>query len=452
MNKKRNIIFGIILVLVFFLIFLLNNKTLFVSDDYIYHYVFDSRIPIKSTRRVKTLVDVVKSMKSHYYLWGGRIVCHFFLQIVFIFGKTVFNIFNSLMFLIFGYLIYKHVNTEKKVKPLLLAIIYAMIFVFVPQPGSTIFWKSGSANYLWASNIMLGFTLIYKKYYDNDNIKDNFLNMFLLLIYGLIVGCLNENSGCALIISEILYIIYFKLKNKEIPKWFITGLVGTITGYIILLIAPGNFVRADVMYEKVDYSIPSLFKNFLILTRLTSDYIKTIIYILIVSIFLYKKNRSKNIKEIFLNNFLQINYILFSLASIYSLIISPAYPERCWFFAFIFILITIGINVNLIDKKNDLYIKLMKIFSVIIIFISISEYSMAFYTIDLSQKDLTKQLVEIKKQKKSGKKDIVVRAVYNHTGKYNAFTENGYLSYNENSWFNLWMAEYYGLKSIKTIE
>lgn len=452
MKKNKKILLIISLLIIFGLIYLLNSKTLYVSDDYIYHYVFDSRVPTTQTKRVESFFELFHSMASHYKIWGGRVVAHFILQFVFMFSENTFNVFNSLMFVIFGLLIYRHIDSKKNINILLLLFIYAMIFVFIPQPGSTLFWKSGSANYLWSSNLMLVLTLIYKKHYEDSNkIKDNYQNTILLFIYGMIAGCLNENSGCALIVLEILFTIYYKFKDNYIPKWCISSIVGTITGYIILLIAPGNFVRADVMYEKVDYSIEGLFKNFFILTRLTSDYLRYVVFILIISCVMAYQNM-KTIKEFVLKYFLQINYIIFSLISVYSLIVSPAFPERCWFFCFIYMLITICINIISLKKDQIIFKKIALMFSFAMIFCALSEYGVAYYTIDLSHEQLKDQEAEIIKQKNAGKKAIVVRPIYTHTGKYNAFTENGHLSSTKESWFNSWMAKYFGVDSIETVD
>lgn len=450
-KKYKKYIFFSIIIIVFGLIYILNNKTHLVSDDYIYHFLFANRTPTDATKLIENPIDIFSSMYNHWHLWGGRLSVHYLLQFVFMFGANIFNIVNSIMFVILGILIYKHINNSKKIKIMLLLFIYSMIFLFVPQPGSTIFWKSGSANYLWSSVLMLCMTLIYKKQYDNNNIKDNTKNFALIFLLGLIVGLCNENSGCALILVEILFILIYKYRYKKIPKWAISGLIGTIIGYVFLIMAPGNYVRANVMYNKKEYSLENMFKEFLILTKLSYSYLKTVIILTVISlIIIYKKNES--LTKLIDKYCIQIIFLLFTLASIYSLIVSPAYPERCWFFAFVYLLIIIGINLNYFDYKKEYINKLVIIFISIITITAISEYGQAYYNIDESYNELKNQLVSIENQINNGQKDIVVHAIYNHIGKYNAFTENGYLTSDANSWFNRWMAEYYNVDSIVAID
>lgn len=65
------------------------------------------------------------------------------------------------MYILLGYLIYKHVNSKVKYNYLISIFIYSMIFLFSPSPGTTLMWKSGSANYLWTTVLILCMSLIY---------------------------------------------------------------------------------------------------------------------------------------------------------------------------------------------------------------------------------------------------------------------------------------------------
>lgn len=451
-QKYKKILLILILITIFGLIYILNNKTMLVSDDYPYHFLFEGRTPNNNTRLISNPLEIVTSMKNHWKLWGGRVTVHYLLQLTFMLGTNIFNIINSIMFILLGILVYKHINNTKEIKLTLIIFIYAILFLLIPQPGSTIIWKSGSANYLWSSVLILCMTLIYKKHYDNNNnIKNNPQNAILIFIYGLIVGCCNENTGCALIIAQILFILLYKVKYKKIPLWAITGLIGTIISYIILIIAPGNYIRADLMYQEIDYSLEGMFKKFLILTNLSYTYMKIVLILTTITLVIIY-NKKDNFQKIVNKYAVQVIFLIFTLASIYSLLLSPAYPERCWFFAFIYLLIITGINLNYLDNKNDTIKKILIIFVIIISLCSISEYSEAYYNIDQSYIELKEQLTEIETQIHEGKKDIVVHATYNHTGKYNAFTDNGYLTSTKESWFNKWMAKYYNVDSIIAID
>ena len=449
-NKNKKIIFFLIVVSVFGFMYILNSKTMLVSDDFPYHFVFQ-REPDSNTKFVTNPLQIFPSMATHWRIWGGRVVIHALLQFTFMIGNNFFNIVNSIMFVLLGYLIYKHINTTKDIKLTWLITIYAAMFAFIPQPASTIMWKSGSANYLWSSVLILCMTLIFKKHYDNGNVKDNLLNMILLFPFGLIVGCSNENTGCALIVVEILFLIYYKIKYKGIPKWAISALTGTIIGYIFLVLSPGNYKRTDIMYPNISYSIENLFDYLLKINRLSYTYLKTIlIAAIITSVAIYKEKY--NIKEAFEKHGIQIIFIVLSLISIYSLVISPAYPERCWMFAFVYLVIVVGINATKIKIKKDTMKKALVVIMIILSLKSISEYSTAYFLIGETYNEVSNQVADIKKQLDNGVKDVKVHGIAQPEGRYNAFKDNGYLNSDPDNWVNIWIAKYYGADTIKAID
>lgn len=449
-NYKKYIIF-MTLIITFLLMLILNSKTLMVSDDYAYQFLFAGRTPSANTKPISNLFEIITSMINHWKLWGGRITPHFLLQLAFMIGINFFNIVNALMFVFLGLLIYKHVNNSKESRPFLLILIYAITFLLAPQPGSTLMWKSGSANYLWSAVLILIMTLIYKKHDDFNNIKDNNINMFLLFLFGLVVGCCNENSGCALIITQMIFIFVYKYKYKRIPRWSISGLAGTIIGYIILIASPGNYIRALLMYDSKTFKIEEIFKDFLQLSALSYTYLRAIIILTVITTVIIYKKQNKFI-DVISKYHQQIIFLLFSTISIYSLVVSPAYPERCWFFAFIYFVIVIGMNINKLDISNIQYQKVLAILIIVISISAFNEYSKAYNNIDDSYILLKEQIKQIEIQKKAGKKDIVVNTVYTHVGKYNAFLENGYLTSDKDGWFNKWMAKYYDVDSITAVD
>ena len=409
-NKTKKLIMILILTSVFGFIYILNSKTWLVSDDYPYHFTF-SREPNINTKFITNPIEIFGSMKTHWLTWGGRVTVHYLLQFSFMIGVNFFNIINSLMFILLGFLIYKHINNTKEIKLSYLILIYATIFLFVPQPASTVMWKSGSANYLWSAVLILSMTLILKKHYDNKNsFKDNWLNVILLFPLSLIVGCSNENTGCALIIVEILFLIAYKKKHNSIPKWAKMALLGTIIGYIFLVSSPGNLKRTDIMYPNISYSIENIFEYILKITRLTYTYLKEIIItVIITSVIIYKEK--DDLKVALKKHFLQITFSLLSIISIYSLILSPAYPERCWMFSFVYFLIVIGLNINKLKLKKETINKMITILMIILSIGAISEYSNAYYYIGETYEEVSNQIADIQRQKKQGNKNIKVHGI-----------------------------------------
>ena len=451
-NRYKLAILILVILTLFVFMLVLNYNTALVSDDYIYQFVFENRMPTTQTKRLSNIFELFPSMANHWRLWGGRVTVHFLLQLCFLIGINFFNIINSIMFIILGYLIYKHINNTKEIKLTTLISIYATIFLFTPQPGATLLWKSGSANYMWASVLFLCMTLIYKKHFDNkNNIKNTTSNLILLLLFGLFIGCTSENGGIALIITLILFIITYKIKYNKIPYWAYSGLIGTIISYILLLISPGNYIRANEMYPGVEYKFNNLIEYTLKITYLSYEYIGLIIITAIITTIIVI-NKQKLIKEYIEKYSIQIIFLLFSTISIYSLILSPAYPERSWMFSFIYLIVVIYYNIEHLKElkqystlSNKISISLMIILS----FISIRTYYLANNDLITTKRIADDHIEIIKEEINDGNLDVVVHTFPYATGKYNAFMANGYLTSNEKSWTNQWVAKYYGLNSIK---
>ncbi len=446
--KNKKILFYLVIICVFILIYIFNSKTLLAVDDFVYPFKF-SRMPNSNTKLISNPIEIFSSMATHYKIWGGRVVSHFLLQLVFSIGINFFNFFNSIMFVLLGIMIYKFINIKDKYNIIILFFIYFMLYSLIPSPATTIMWKSGSANYLWLTVLVLGICYIYKKYYDNDNyIKCNMLNNILLFIYGLLCGCSNENVGCAVIVLEILYIIGYKKKYNKIPIWAILGLVGTIVGYLFLVLAPGNFIRVDSRYHyvKIEY-IPNRILDLIIYTF---SHIGEIVILVITSfIFLIIKDKKYNIIK---NYYHQFVFIITSIISIFSLTISPIYPIRCLFFSFICLLIVFIYNINYINFDNIRIKCCIYILICILIVIFGIDYIKQYKYICESNRVISDEIKYIKLQKSKGVNDIIIDKIYRGNGRYNIYSELEFVCVKENIWVNSWVSKYYGINSIYALE
>ena len=338
------------------------------------------------------------------------------------------------MFILLGILIYKHVVNEKKYNCFLITFIYIFIFLFSPTPIYTFLWKSGSANYLWSTNLILIMTLIYKNSY-NKPIKDNWLNIFLLFIYGLIVGCTNENTGCALIIVNLLF-IYFNHKKGNNPKWLKFNLVGIIIGYLILLLAPGNYNR-NVIYPQGDYdSIFSFIIEFLFTNIISLIMVIACLIFTILIIKKYKINYDRKLSFI---------YVVFSLIASLSMLVSPVVFARSFFFSFIYLFILLLTNILVIVK----HINIKNIYFIYIAFsiIFIITYSIEFINLYKFYHKVNETNKVIWNEVKNGNQYIEVE-YQSGICTSNYLSCESYLNEWNDLWNNSWIAYYNDAKVI----
>jgi len=312
--------FILIMVVFFSIILFLNINTPLTGDDYVYSFLY------QTSNRLTSIGDIFESQYSHYFIWGGRSIVHFISQLLLLINNPlIIDIINSLAFIAFIYVIYLHIAGSKAQSISLLITVFCLMWILQPAFAETILWITGSANYLWGTLIILTFLLPFRLYV-NKPIKPVFALFYSLLMFlsGIIAGWTNENTAAAMIIMVILFLLYYKSKKYNIPLWMYMGLFGAICGYVIMIAAPGNFVRAEgtslspflIIYRALTST--QRFVNYLGLLNLG-------IICLIILI--------QNIKNKTENNFYHYLLILFIgvFVSIYIMIASPGFPPRSWF-------------------------------------------------------------------------------------------------------------------------
>lgn len=136
--------------------------------------------------------------------------------------------------------------------------------------------------------------------------------------------------------------------------------------------------------------------------------------------------------------------LCFSLASIYSLILSPDSPARCFFFAFTFLLIISLKNITPF-LKNKIYL-----YFIITLFIYTNIYlGIQYNYITKIYTKILKDNHTIIEQKKDNKTDYILKPYKGGEGAYNILKYKFNFNECNNCWLNSWMAEYYGVDSIK---
>lgn len=224
--------------LIFFIIFSISTNMSFKSDEFNYSHITWTNI------RLSSLSDIITSQKILYVNWTGRILAHFFIQLFLFLGHNLYPIFNSLIFCLFIYLIVK--LSSKKTSSYLIISASCLVFLFIPIFGETIIWLSGSLNYLWPATLFLLFIYLYNK----ENSK---LPIVMLLAF------LSGMSQETIFLGGGAYLIYNLINKKfTLKTCLIYGCF--FIGGLILLCAPGNFLRASSSQLSKFYIILDIIK------------------------------------------------------------------------------------------------------------------------------------------------------------------------------------------------
>lgn len=408
-TQKRliyNFLFTIILCIFFVVILFLNIKTPLIGDDYVYSFLYQTE------QRLTSITDVFYSQYLHYYKWGGRSVVHLITQSLLLTDNSLtIDIINSLGFIGFILVLHYHIVGKLKTNISTLIISFSLIWLLQPVFAETILWITGSSNYLWGTLLILLFLLPYRLYRKKEkSILKNIFFALCMFTGGLIAGWTNENTAAAMIFIVICVIAYHKVENKTTSAWMYTGLMGAILGYIIMIAAPGNFVRAEgtsISPFLITYRILTYTQRFII-------YLGLLNLAIALMMIAYLKINSKNKKHTL--SIIGI-YFVGIFISIYIMVASPGFPARAWFGTITFNIIIFGILYHKISYPHPI-IRQMKYCFLLFCIISVSASFYDAYKDVNAINDIWKERMIIISEKKKENNTLVIFKEYQARTKF----------------------------------
>lgn len=401
-NKRQSYLLGIFFAIFFILIYALNYFYPLCFNDWAYSFIYGTN------DRVECISDIFISQYKHYYEWGGRSVTHVIAQYLLFIDLRYSVILNSCVFVIFVWLLYKYANAYKYTNAHLFLFVFAAIFISQRVFMSTAVWLTGSANYLWGTTITLLFLYAYYTYYVNNRQGNtSWLKSIPMFLGGIIIGWCNENTSVCLII--ILIVLCWLLKNdgKKIPVWYFAGIIGVVIGFIIMIKAPGNYVRyAEIMEQEefgdnifahvLNVRIPIFFERYY-----QTLLIPTVCWLGLFFFFFRTHTNEKTV---------QFSMLLAIAAHIgfISMIAAPFFPKRATFSLITFIIIAVAILYN----NTDFYTTKLKIVNKTTILGSLCVFFVIYYSWRLSytislHNEFKEREIELIRQKNHNIKDIV---------------------------------------------
>ena len=447
---------------IFVFLFVFNYLTpLSFGDDYVYSFVWTGKSMYEplpdNIKRLTNWGDLFYSQWSHYLTWSGRFIAHFLTQFFLWKGKTLFNIANTFVSVFLICEIYwcickGKVNLQFENRTIFW--IFFLLWACTPGFGVVFFWLTGACNYLWANVFLLGFFVIYvqKFYSENQLIFTSKTMVLIMFLFGIIAGWTNENSVCWIILLLALFNYKCK-KNNTLQKWMISGWVGLLTGYCLLMLAPGNFIR--LTSENKEWNILSgVSQNFstMILIFLFQFFLW---YFLIRSLYIISYSNIHNSlldKDVFLVKVLSLT--AFCMTAI--MLFSPGFPARSGFPGLLYLIIADGILLR-IQKEYHLILiqenaqQLLVCVSIIFFLINTGFVFRNYYSYYLQRKSL---MVVCEQMDNNKKKYILTVEQFNSPSEHEDLYTTLHLlrhelSENECEWKNVAFARYYNIRGIR---
>lgn len=430
---------GLILFISFVSIYILNRLQPIFGDDWNYSLKADGHT------RISSLSDIFWHLYEHYFVWGGRIVVHIIAELLLILNEHTANLINSLIFVLFTWAIYYIANQKNPARPSLLIFINLLILFFIPSIGSTILWITGSANYLCGTLIIITFLIPFVRQAFSEKTKDNYFRSFLFLTGGIIAGWTNENMAVALLFILVILLIYYKSTMGKIPQWAIAGLIGSIIGATLMIVAPGNYARMDTVIANkyIDQSIVSI-----IFSRITGTlssffyYCLVPTFIFLITLWMYYTHGNREKKQVL---FLAYLFMSGAVVATLAMAASPIFPGRASFGINTFIFIASCILFANLQFNTLLIKRLVYTTAVFGLLLYAVDYFRAYSTMSELNRHLEARMENISNQKRNGIADIVLN---DRISPENRFLHYYELTPDSTDWHNRMFSGYHDLKTI----
>ena len=396
--------FGLIL-LIFVSMLILSHSVLLSPDDYNYTFVQGTN----NTQRVDSISNAIQTAKFFYNNWTGRIIPHVLIGIFRNLPSVVYEISNSIIFLVFIIFITKVLN--KKTSFLSILGVFGYL-AFSMMFGEKFAWISGSFNYLWPCTFLVIFIYYFYNYFIDEK-KLNMLSKIALILFSFIVGFSHENVafvGGAFLVCLILFNIKKFLrfdKNKKIVVSLI--FIMFCLGALATIFAPGNLSRMGQVAGEKSFSwefVQNYKDNKVVLLAVL---VSMILAFIIQNFKIIKQN--KNLKKL---NYIEIKnqflyFILPSLIATIPMAIITYFPPRAFLAYEVMFMIVFARNIVIISKELNKYNILIAIISIIcslIVFGKFSPSTLGQINYIIPYKD--KVTSEYEQALANGEKDVLV--------------------------------------------
>lgn len=348
MKEKRSKIvrvIAIILTLVsFVMVYAVNRAVPFMMDDEWYSK------KLFSEELLASFGDIIEFQIWHYNNWGGRSITHTILQLTLMAGEHTADILNVLTTALLAAMVCLVAGVKRqdgKCWAMLAAV--GMMLGLNANWKLSMFWQAGAANYLYITVFILAFLYCYLREVQ-EALPKKLPGITLWIIpLGVIAGWSNENMGPAVWIVSLLVILLAAKEKRQIKAWMILGNLACLAGSILVVAAPGNFVRSREAASN-DYGIVwNCFLRCYAEAKAAFEFLFPTLLVLFGVLFLYKGILKKAIGR--KNGLL----LLGALLSWGAMILSPHYPDRATFGTMILLIcVVISMACDILRERKDL--------------------------------------------------------------------------------------------------
>lgn len=434
------------------LFFLLNKYTpLSFKDDLEYSFSY------ATGERMNTVTEVIASQIEHYNVKNGRFLVHTIDQLLLMCGKQIFNVVNTIVFVLFIYLVCYHGVGENPIKhPYILLYSFSIFFILTPIFAENFLWVSGACNYLFGFTIVLLYMLPYRYALEHSHQKHNLLTEILKLVgmtvFGIIAGNTMENAALAMIVAVIGYLVIYRIRGIKYYSWMFAP--GVALGLLTLLLSPGEMHRID---KAGSLSITTMLSSFLRTSIAFVVHFYILIIILVIFIYIYMQHtrqidcKRKKIIQFHVYNLGAAGVYFFAmLAAMYSMIVVEGgigVYSRIWFGPMTFLVIAVFNSLNAVKEFISERVKQSEaLFAVLIAIITFAITGQGIINVRNRCAEYDARVEMINEQVENGKSIIHIPAISSSSTYSIYFCDSEHLYYDIDK--NTLIAKYYDVSAV----
>lgn len=298
----------------FFAQFVLHRRVPFMMDDLWYGTNLATGVPLGGLR------DVLESQVWHFYNWGGRNITHGILQLTLMWGELPADILNVGMTMLLGYLACVLAGNRK---PFWFLTAGVLMLALNANGKMSMFWQAGTVNYVYSTVWIFFFLWVFLRELQEE-VKELPAASIWMIPLGLMTGWSNENMGPASFLLACGVTVYLvRVRKQKLCLWMLEGIVMSFVGSILVIVAPGNFVRSAAIEEKG--LAEAVYDRFYSMLCASVEYLFPTLLLLAAIILVYKICLKGTIKP--------FQWALLSVVVLAhgAMILSPHYPDRATF-------------------------------------------------------------------------------------------------------------------------
>ncbi len=358
-GKQNRILTGIAAALVLVtavVMYAVHRAVPFMMDDLWYATLLSEDTP------VRTVSDIFKSQIWHYFNWGGRSMTHSILQLTLLAGESAADVLNVGVTFLLALLICT-VAGNKRLPAFFAAC--GMLPALNANWKMSMFWQSGAANYLYITVFLLAFLYCYlRELADTGGFGKNaqpFLQEGIkplpgigvwIVPLGILAGWSNENMGPAVWLSSLFVMVLLFRENKRIKPWMVLGSLSCLFGWVMMIAAPGNYVRSAQTQEDQYGLLWRCFLRGYAQSKAALEYLFPALLVVCAMLLLARALKLKLGRR---------NVILLgcALLSWGAMILSPHYPDRACFGTMVLLIcVALRIGGRIARERKDMAIPL----------------------------------------------------------------------------------------------